>query len=69
MKETLRLRFGHLIANDKPPFAVSGFTLAICPYLGIKILLPSILAEKHRVQNYVQMEENSIINKQKSSKT
>ena len=32
-------------------------------------LLPSILAEKDRLQNCVQMEKNSIINKQKSSKT
>ena len=35
--ETLRSRFGHLTANAKPRFAVSGFTLAVCPYLGLKI--------------------------------
>ena len=34
--ETLRLRFGDLTTNDKPPFAVSSFTLAVCPYLGLK---------------------------------
>ena len=36
-KETLRSRFGHLTANAKPRFAVCGFTLAVCPYLGLKI--------------------------------
>ena len=35
--ETLRTRFGYLTANDRPRFAVSGFTLAVCPYLGHKI--------------------------------
>ena len=34
--ETLRSRFGHLTANAKPRFAVSDFTLAVCPYLGLK---------------------------------
>ena len=35
--ETLHTRFGYLTANDRPRFAVSGFTLAACPYLGDKI--------------------------------
>ena len=35
--ETLRSRFGHLTTNAKPRFAVSGFTLAVCPYWGLKI--------------------------------
>lgn len=35
--ETLRLRFGHRTANGKPRFSISGFTLAVCPYLGLKI--------------------------------
>ena len=35
--ETLRSRFGYLTANGKPRFAVSGFTLAVCPYLELKI--------------------------------
>ena len=35
--ETLRSRFGDLTTNGKPRFAVSGFTLAVCPYLGLKI--------------------------------
>ena len=30
--ETLRLRFGHLTANDKLRFALNGFTLLVCPY-------------------------------------
>lgn len=30
-------RFGDLTTNGKPRFAVSGFTLAVCPYLGLKI--------------------------------
>ena len=30
--ETLRLRFGDLTTNGKPRFAVSSFTLAVCPY-------------------------------------
>ena len=34
-------RFGHLTANAKPRFAVSGFTLAVCPYLGLKIRVDS----------------------------
>ena len=35
--ERLRSRFGDLTTNDKPRFAVSGFRLAVCPYLGLKI--------------------------------
>ena len=35
--ETLRSRFGDLTTNGKPRFSVSGFTLAVCPYLGLKI--------------------------------
>ena len=35
--ERLRSRFGDLTTNGKPRFAVSGFTLAVCPYLGLKI--------------------------------
>ena len=35
--ETLRSRFGDLTTNSKPRFGVSGFSLAVCPYLGIKI--------------------------------
>ena len=35
--ETLRSRFGDLTTNGKPCFAVSGFTLAVCPYLGLRI--------------------------------
>ena len=35
--ETLRSRFGHPTANCKPRLAVSGFTLSVCSYLGIKI--------------------------------
>ena len=35
--ETLRSRFGHVTANDKLRFAVNGFTLPVCPYLGLKI--------------------------------
>ena len=35
--ETLRLRFGYLTSNVKPRFAFCGFTLAVCPYLGLKI--------------------------------
>ena len=34
---TLRSRFGHLTANGNPLFAVSGFTLPVCSYLGITI--------------------------------
>ena len=34
--ETLRSRFGHFTANDKLRFAVNGFTLPVCPYLGLK---------------------------------
>ena len=37
MIETLRSRFGHFTANDKLRFAVNGFTLSVCPHLGIKI--------------------------------
>ena len=35
--ETLRSKFGELTTNGKPRFAVSGFMLAVCPYLGLKI--------------------------------
>ena len=35
--ESLRSRFGHFTANDKLRFAVNGFTLPVCPYLGLKI--------------------------------
>ena len=34
---TLRSSFGHLTANGNPLFAVSGFTLPVCSYLGITI--------------------------------
>ena len=34
---TLRLRFGHFTENDKLWFVVNGFTLHVCPYLGLKI--------------------------------
>ena len=37
--ETLRLRFGDLTTDDKPEFAVSSFTLAVCPYLGLKVTM------------------------------
>ena len=33
---TLRSRFVHFTANDKLRFAVNGFTLPVCPYLGLK---------------------------------
>ena len=33
-----RSRFRHLTANGKPRFAVSGFTLAVCPFLGLKLI-------------------------------
>ena len=35
--ETLRSRFSHFTANDKLRFAVNGFTLLVCPYLGLEI--------------------------------
>ena len=35
--ETLTSRFDQFTANDKLRFAVNGFTLHICPYLGLKI--------------------------------
>ena len=35
--ERLRSRLRNLTTNGKPRFAVSGFTLAVCPYLGLKI--------------------------------
>ena len=35
--DTLRSRFGHFTANDKLRCAVNGFTLPVCPYLGLKI--------------------------------
>ena len=45
---TLRLRFSHFTANDKLRFAVNGFTLLVCPYLGLEICgwSTSILGEK-----------------------
>ena len=33
IRDLTRSRFGHLTTNGKPRFAVSGFTLAVCPYL------------------------------------
>ena len=36
MIQTLRSRFGHFTANEKLQFAVNGFTLPVCPHLGIK---------------------------------
>ena len=36
IRDLTRSRFGHLTANGKPRFAVSGFTLAVCPYLELK---------------------------------
>ena len=33
----LRLRFGHFTENDKLWFVVNGFTLHVCPYLGLEI--------------------------------
>ena len=35
--QTLRSRFGHFTGNDKLRFAVNGFTLPVCPYLGLEI--------------------------------
>ena len=35
--EILRSRLSNLTTIGKPRFAVSGFTLAVCPYLGLKI--------------------------------
>ena len=35
--KTLRSRFGHFTANDIRRFAVNGFTLPVCQYLGLKI--------------------------------
>ena len=35
--ETLTSRFDQFTANDKLRFAVNGFTLHICPYLGLKV--------------------------------
>ena len=37
LKDTLRSSFGHFTANDKLRFAVYGFTLPVCPYLGLNI--------------------------------
>ena len=59
----------------EPRFAVSGFTLSVCLYLGIKIRrwwlaaavfvfihsFTSILPEKSSLQSYVSMKNNSII--------
>ena len=50
--ETLRLRFGHLTANGKHWFAVSGFTLSVqdsrvvARSCNVCLLFTSILAEK-----------------------
>ena len=32
IRDLTRSRFGHLTTNGKPRFAVSGFTLAVCPH-------------------------------------
>ena len=59
----------------QPRFAVNGFTLSVCLYLGIKIRrwwlaaavfvfihsFTSILPEKSSLQSYVSMKNNSII--------
>ena len=37
ISEALRPRFDHFTANNKLRFAVNGFTLPVCPYLGLKI--------------------------------
>ena len=37
IRDLTRSRFGHLTANGKPRFAVSGFTLAVCPFLALKV--------------------------------
>ena len=38
IRDPTRSRFRHLTANGKPRFAVSGFTLAVCPFLGLKLI-------------------------------
>ena len=38
IRDFTRSRFGHLTANGKPRFVVSGFTLAVCPFLGLKFI-------------------------------
>ena len=35
--ETIRSKFSHLTASGNPRFAFCGFTLSVCPYLGLKI--------------------------------
>ena len=75
--ETLRSKFGHLTVNGNPRFAVSGFTLSVCPYLGIKIcrwqlgclflFIRSLLFQlRNRLPSYVSMKNSSIINQRKS---
>ena len=38
IRDPTRSRFRHLTSNGKPRFAVSGFTLAVCPFLGLKLI-------------------------------
>ena len=38
IRDPTRSRFRHLTANGKPRFEVSGFTLAVCPFLGLKLI-------------------------------
>ena len=38
IRDPTRSRFRHLTANGKPRFAVRGFTLAVCPFLGLKLI-------------------------------
>ena len=75
--EALRSKFGHLTVNGNPRFAVSGFTLSVCPYLGIKIcrwklgclflFIRSLLFQlRNRLPSYVSMKNSSIINQRKS---
>ena len=75
--ETLRSKFGRLTVNGNPRFAVSGFTLSVCPYVGIKIcrwqfgclflFIRSLLFQlRNRLPSYVSMKNSSIINQRKS---
>ena len=70
--ETLRSRFGDLTTNGRPRFAASGFTLAVCPYLGLKIRglnsrLPCLFSfvrsllflVRNHLQTYVSIKNNS----------
>ena len=43
--ETLRSRSGHFTANSKLQFTVNGFTLPVCPYLGVR--LPCLFSFLH----------------------